>query len=175
MIQRGPFFFLSRTNEWFDKKCHYSWKQTQIWEGNLWYSCDSAMQCRCIHEGGNLYSTIASEEIFESGGRDRSVSALTEGFSDRSLAISQSQVGICMGTANPHGSWVWVSVGMGQGMAMMYPYPYPYPLVGLVVVPMGMLYTCWYTIYVQYIQYLIHSYYIVLCTLYWINTIVSQY
>ena len=47
-----------------------------------------------------------------------------------------------MGTAYPRGSWVWVSVGMGQGMAMMYPYPYPYPLVGLVVVPMRMLYTC---------------------------------
>jgi len=34
-------------------------------------------------------------------------------------------VGICVGTAYPHGSWVWVSVGMGQGMAMMYPYPHP--------------------------------------------------
>jgi len=52
------------------------------------------------------------------------------------------ELGICMGTAYPHGSWIWVSVGMGQDMAMMYPYPYPYPLVGLVVVPMGMLYTC---------------------------------
>ena len=53
-------------------------------------------------------------------------------------------LGICVGTAYPRGSWVWVSVGMGKGMAIMYPYPYPYPylLVGLVVVPMGMLYTC---------------------------------
>ena len=58
------------------------------------------------------------------------------------LRCMHRPLGICMGMAYPCGSWVWVPVGVGVGWTLATHANTHTHDVGLVVVPMGMLYTC---------------------------------